>query len=180
MAHHPKHPNRNTPPQCSPCLGELCNHACIPLALIHGNKTHMAPNLLHIVTGLQHEVRDGTGSEPPIALPPHKMGTIHCNNAHQLGVQLGCFKKKAGGVNVESKSLRVCSFSFEGARITLSATGMCFASCRSIKLTIELFLKRVLHFDWWGKSSSVNGQTLTQEERPDQSFCAADTSRCRI
>ena len=48
-----------------------------------------------------------------------------------------------------------------------------------IKLTIELFLKRVLHFDWWGKSSSVNGQTLTQEERPQQSFCAADTSRCR-
>ena len=51
--------------------------------------------------------------------------------------------------------------------------------CVYIKLTIELFLKRVLHFDWWGKSSSVNGQTLTQEERPQQSFCAADTRRCR-
>ena len=76
MAHHPMHPNRNTPPQCPPCLGELCNHACITLALIHGNKTHMAPNLLHIVTRLQHEVQDGSGFEPPVALPPHNMGTM--------------------------------------------------------------------------------------------------------
>ena len=36
----------------------------------------MAPNLLHIVTGLQHEVQDGTGFEPPVALPLHNMGTI--------------------------------------------------------------------------------------------------------
>ena len=48
MAHHPMHPNRNTSPKCPPCLGELCNDACITLALIHGNRTHMAPNLLHI------------------------------------------------------------------------------------------------------------------------------------
>ena len=65
----------------------------------------MAPNLLHLVTGLQHEVQDGTDSEPPVALPPHNVGTIHCNCVHQLGVQLRCFKKKAGGVNVETRPL---------------------------------------------------------------------------
>ena len=130
VAHHPMHPNRNTPPQCPPCLGELCNHACIMLALIHVNMTHMAPNLLHIVTRLQHEVQDGTGFEPPVALPPHNMGTTHCNNAHQLGMQLRCFKKKRREVLMS----RVICFSFEGARITLSATGMCFASCRRLEM----------------------------------------------
>ena len=59
----------------------------------------MAPNLLHIVTGLQHEVQDGTGFEPPVALPLHNMGTIHCNNAHQLGVQLGVSFTRATGVS---------------------------------------------------------------------------------
>ena len=54
----------------------------------------MAPNLLHIVTGLNHEVQDGTDFEPRVALPSHNMGTIHCNYAHQLGVQLRCLKKK--------------------------------------------------------------------------------------
>ena len=62
----------------------------------------MAQSLFHIVTGLQHEVQDGTGSEPLIALPPLNRGTIHCINAHQVGVQLRRFKKKAGGINVES------------------------------------------------------------------------------
>ena len=71
-------------------------------ALIYGNKTHMAPNLLHILTGLQHEVPDGTDLEPHVALSPHNMGTIQCNYANQLSVQSKCFRKKAGGPNVKS------------------------------------------------------------------------------
>ena len=56
----------------------------------------MAPNLLHIVTSMLHEVQDGTDSEPLVALPAHNMDTIHCNYAHQLGVQVRCFEKKGG------------------------------------------------------------------------------------
>ena len=56
----------------------------------------MALNILHIVTRLQHEVQDGTDSEPPVALPHDNVATIRCNYAHQLGVQLRCFKKKGG------------------------------------------------------------------------------------
>ena len=57
----------------------------------------MTPNLLRIVTCLQHEVQDGSDFEPPTALSPHNIGTIHCNYAHQFGVQLKCFKKKKAG-----------------------------------------------------------------------------------
>ena len=89
----------------------------------------MAPNLLHIVTSLQQEVQDGTDPELPAALPPHNMGTIRCNYAHQLGVQLRCSKKKAGGVNVECVFLRFCGRTHH----TLD-TGMCLASCRRLEM----------------------------------------------
>ena len=89
----------------------------------------MTPNLLHILTCLQHEVRDGTDFKPPVALPPHNMGRIHCNYAHQLGVQLRCFKKKRR----EALISRACSFSFEGSRIAVSLQGCAWPLVRGWK-----------------------------------------------
>ena len=66
---------------------------CKTLAHIHGNMTHMTPNLLHVVTCMQHEVKDGTCFEPPIPFPPHHMGTIGWHNMHQPCMQVRGFKE---------------------------------------------------------------------------------------